>query len=196
MWRRWWWTCSDRTREAWRAASRFARRSRVNEIGLRQVPELPRTPRDHDGHGTGPAGRCHGPRHRLARAGGPARCVLSERAHAGSAEDGHRARPRAAERCQAAGPECDGGARFRPAESQLIDRISGNRAANADRAITSPTPARRAASIRSVWTCDTNPIVGMAASCGSLFIAATVPSGSVRELLRSKMTRTGALALI
>jgi hypothetical protein len=56
----------------------------------------------------------------------------------------------------------------------------------------SPTPACRAASMMSVRTCDTNPRVGMAASDGSLFIAAAVPRGSVRPLLRSKMTSDGA----
>ena len=46
-------------------------------------------------------------------------------------------------------------------------RISASRAVNADRAITSPTPAWRAASMRSVWTCDTKPTVGIDASAGS-----------------------------
>jgi hypothetical protein len=70
-------------------------------------------------------------------------------------------------------------------------RISGSRAVNADRAITSPTPAWRAASMSSVWTCDTKPTVGIDASAGSPLMAATVPSGSVRALFRSKMTSEG-----
>jgi len=71
-------------------------------------------------------------------------------------------------------------------------RICGSWAVNADRAMTSSTPACRAAAMRSVCTCETKPTVGMPASAGSLFIAATVPSGSVRPLLRSKMTSDGA----
>ena len=61
----------------------------------------------------------------------------------------------------------------------------------ADLAITWPTPACRAASMTSVCTCDANPTVGIAARVGSIFIASTVPIGSVRGLLRSKMTSDG-----
>jgi hypothetical protein len=75
-------------------------------------------------------------------------------------------------------------------------RISPSRAVKADLAITSSTPACRAASMRSVWTCDTKPTVGIDASAGSRFMAPTVPSGSVRALFRSKMTSEGALCLI
>ena len=57
-------------------------------------------------------------------------------------------------------------------------------------------PAARAASMSSAWTCDTKPTVGIDASAGSPFIAATVPSGSVRELFRSKMTRAGGFVRI
>ena len=71
-------------------------------------------------------------------------------------------------------------------------RISASRAVNADRASTSPTPAWRAASMRSVWTCETKPTVGIDVSAGSRRIAATVPNGSVRVLFKSKMTRDGA----
>ena len=46
-------------------------------------------------------------------------------------------------------------------------RISASRAANAERAMTSSIPAVRAASIRSVWTCETKPSVGTADSSGS-----------------------------
>ena len=42
-------------------------------------------------------------------------------------------------------------------------------------------------------TCETKPTVGIDASAGSFFIAVTVPSGSVRGLLRSKITSDGAL---
>ena len=46
--------------------------------------------------------------------------------------------------------------------------------------------------MRSVWTCDTKPTVGIDASAASRLMAATVPSGSVRALFRSKMTSEGA----
>jgi hypothetical protein len=72
-------------------------------------------------------------------------------------------------------------------------RISGSCIVKVDRAMISPTPACRAASMTSVRTCDTNPRVGIAASAGSLLMAATVPSGSVRPLLRSKITSAGGL---
>jgi len=64
---------------------------------------------------------------------------------------------------------------------------------NADRAITSSTPALRAASITAVCTCDTKPTVGTDASDVSCFIAAIVPSGSVRVLFRSRMTSDGVV---
>ena len=48
----------------------------------------------------------------------------------------------------------------------------------------------------STWTWEAKPIVGMAASAGSRFIVARVPSGSVRALLRSKMTSAGGLLRI
>jgi hydroxyacylglutathione hydrolase len=67
---------------------------------------------------------------------------------------------------------------------------------NADRAMTSSTPAVRAASIKAVCTCDTNPSVGIEASAASSFIAVTVPSGSVRVLFRSKITREGLVLRI
>ena len=53
-------------------------------------------------------------------------------------------------------------------------RISASRDANADRAITSSSPARRASSIKSVCTCDTKPSVRMDDSSGSCFSVAIV----------------------
>ena len=44
----------------------------------------------------------------------------------------------------------------------------------------------------SVWTCETKPTVRIDASAGSRFMDATVPSGSVRALFRSKITSDGA----
>jgi len=75
-------------------------------------------------------------------------------------------------------------------------RMSARFMAKAERATTEPMPAARAASIVAVSTCDTKPSVGMEASDASPFIAASVPIGSVRGLLRSKMTSDGASARI
>jgi len=69
--------------------------------------------------------------------------------------------------------------------------MSARPPANADRGNTSVIPACLAASIKSTCTCDTKPIVGIAASAASLFIDASVSMGSVRGLLRSKMTADG-----
>ena len=57
-------------------------------------------------------------------------------------------------------------------------------------------PAVRAASIRSVCTCEANATVGIVASEASRFISFNVPSGSVRRLSRSKMTSAGTLLRI
>lgn len=67
--------------------------------------------------------------------------------------------------------------------------------AKAERATTVPMPAARAASMVAVSTCDTKPSVGIDASEPSLFIAASVPIGSVRRL-SMKMTSDGASARI
>lgn len=45
----------------------------------------------------------------------------------------------------------------------------------------------------SLCRCEAKPIVGIVASAGSFFISASVGSGSVRALLRSKITSDGTL---
>jgi hypothetical protein len=72
-------------------------------------------------------------------------------------------------------------------------KISARRSVKAERASTSSTPTSRAALMTSVLTCETNPIVGIAESAASPFIERTVPSGSVRALFKSSITRDGAL---
>src|SRR6185295_478734 len=75
-------------------------------------------------------------------------------------------------------------------------RSSPSCSVKADRASTSPTPAWRAALITSVCTCDAYPSVGMDESAGSACMAATMPSGLRRSLLRSKMTSDGGFLRI
>ena len=60
--------------------------------------------------------------------------------------------------------------------------------------MTSSMPASRAASMRPVCTCDTNPSVRIDARSGSRFIAVTVSIGLALVLLRSKITSAGRSA--
>lgn len=75
-------------------------------------------------------------------------------------------------------------------------RMSARFVAKAERATTVPMPAALAASMVAVSTCETKPSVGIAVSEASACIAASVPIGSVRGLLRSKITSDGASARI
>src|SRR4029079_7728179 len=94
-----------------RAASRFVLRDPENEdISLREAPRYARAPRNHDGRVARTAGGCPRSAHGFARARPSAPRVLPQRAGPWAAEDGHRARARAARRCEAVGAERDGSA--------------------------------------------------------------------------------------
>src|SRR5262249_12667051 len=75
-------------------------------------------------------------------------------------------------------------------------RMSARFAVNADRGRTWSTPAWRAALITSTCTCDAYPTVLTPASAGSLFMPATIASGFVRGLFKSKMTSDGVVFFI